>query len=138
MAQKQRRKKLKVTNRQDYATQKAIWYKKLESSGFEDAERDEYRLKQYSAKFNQAAVRNSLEAKTEYYSMARRFMYDFKFESYLDKIVWEYHTNGISYRNIVRLLKNVKVSITPNKDNINAIINRLEHKMKLLYLVGYK
>ncbi len=70
--------------------------------------------------------------------MAGQFLNNYNFRSKLEKVIWEYHCNGISYRNIAKLLRKVKTSMTPNKDNINAIINKLEIEMKKLYMPHYK
>ena len=135
-----RRKAQKLDNKpQDYETQKRYWYRKLARSGFHDIEREgpKYKVEAHTARFNTEAVARSWHAKTEYYSMAGQFLNNYKFASRLEKIIWEYHTNGISARNIAKLLKKVKI-IKPNKDNISTIIKRLIIEMKKLYLPGYK
>lgn len=123
--------------KQDYQKLKEVWYKKLERSGFVDAERDEYTLKQYSSRFNQAEVVRNWHSKTEYYSMAGQFLNTHKFASRLEKVIWEYHANGVSVRDIAKLLKHVKV-IKPNKDNVHKILARLIREMKSMYLHDYK
>jgi hypothetical protein len=118
---------------------KKEWYTKLKKEGFEDIERHEsatFALKSSSNKFNTADVARDYYAKSEYYSMARKFLHDYKFSSNLEKVIWEYHTEAISARDIAKLLVKVKV-IKPNKDNISQIIARLAQEMKKIYLVGY-
>jgi hypothetical protein len=44
-------------------------------------------------------------AKTEYYSAAGKFLYDFKFEVAIEKTIWELHAGGMSYREIVVAVK---------------------------------
>lgn len=131
-------KQKKTKKPESLASLKKKWYAKLEKSGFEDAERpefDRYALKSSSDKFNTADTVRDYYAKTEYYSMARKFLHDYKFSSNLEKVIWEYHTEGISVRNIAKLLKKVKFKM--NKDKVNAVTMRLEKEMKKLYLVGY-
>lgn len=135
MKQQKKPQKQPVTN--DYQSLKTVWYAKLKKSGFKDAEKNEHRLKQWSSKFKAPNIRNSWDSKHEYYSMARQFLNNYKFESNLEKAIWEYHVEGISYRNIAKLLKKVKTSITPNKDNINTIVNLLEIEMKIMLMPGF-
>ncbi len=129
-------KKKKPKAPESFQDLKATWYAKLEKSGFEDAERDEYTLRFSSSKFNTDETARNYYAKLEYYTMAGKFLHDHKFVSNLEKVIWEYHVNGISARNIAKLLKKVKI-IKPNKDNVSQIIARLVKEMKKIYLVGY-
>lgn len=115
---------------------KTYWYAKLSKDGFEDIEKDEFNLKQYSSRFNQDAVVRNWHSKSEYYSMAGQFLNNYKFASNLEKVIWEYHANGIGMRDIAKLLQKVKVkSIKPNKDNVQKIVSRLVEEMKKMYLV---
>lgn len=137
MAQDTRKKK--PNKPESYQKLKVYWYKKLAKSGFRDIERDgpKYKIESYDTQFNTQEAARTWYAKSEYYSMARRFLHDYKFKSNLEKVIWEYHSEGISYRNIAKLLKNVKIMI-PNKDNVNNIVKRLIVEMKKMYLVGYE
>lgn len=123
-------------NKQDYQSLKEVWYKKLERSGFEDIEKDELNLKQYSSRFNQDAVVRNWYAKREYYSMAGQFLHTYKFGSNLEKVIWEYHTESISVRNIAKLLNKTKVTKT-NKDKVLAVITKLDKEMYKLFPSGY-
>ena len=121
----------------EYEKLRAIWYKKLEKEGFVDIETDENNLKSWSAKFASKRSQDLWQAKEAYYYMATNFLNDYKFESSFEKIVWEYHTNAISIRDIVKLLRK-KTKVTPiNRTFIWSIVNRLETTMKKMYLSGY-
>lgn len=122
---------------EDYQSLKKVWYKKLEKSGFQDIEQDEFNLKQYSFRITQAAVRRSWHASSEYYYMADQFLHNFKFKNNLERIIWEYHANGISMRDIAKLLKKVKFHKKIHYLDIYYTIKRLTHEMKKMYLVGY-
>lgn len=122
---------------ENYPKLREVWYKKLAQSGFQDAEEDDFHLKQYSNRFAQPTAIRNWHAKSEYYSMAGQFLHTHKFASNLEKTIWEYHVNGIGVRDIAKLLKKVRV-IKPNKDNVQAIIAKLVVEMKLKYLVGDK
>ena len=114
-----------------------VWYRKLERSGFEDIESDEYKLKQYSQYFCSPVANKDREAKSEYYSMAGRFLHDYKFKNNLEKVIWEYHSHAISMRNIAKTLNKTRVRKF-NKDNVHAILKPLIKEMKRLYLVSDK
>jgi hypothetical protein len=123
----------------NYEKLKEKWYAKLKKEGFEDIESDENNLKVYaSTLFNKhkSAIQNGgWQAKASYYSMAERFLNEYVFDTNLDKVIWEYHTNAISVRNIVHLLKKVKVAM--KKDTVWNTVKRLEIEMKKAYLEGY-
>lgn len=124
------------TKKDSYLSQREVWYKKLKRSGFEDIEMNETQLKRYSTDFNTITVVRTYEAKTEYYSMARRFLNSHQFETPRERIIWEYHSNAISCRNIAKILNKISRKKT-NKDLVNIVIKRLTKEMKRLYLVGY-
>lgn len=119
----------------DYEKQKSIWYKKLKDSGFKDIEYDENWMKSCLPRPN-ATIRDPLVRETvqAYYSMAYYFLNEYKFETDLDKTIWEYHAEGISARNIVRLLKKVKTKQKIYRRFVQEKISKLETVMKGLYL----
>ncbi len=67
--------------------------------------------------------------------MAESFLNDYKFESRVERIIWEYHANGISIRDIVKLLQ--KVRIKRHKEQVNAVIMFLRAAMKKMYTNVY-
>ena len=115
-----------------YVELKEIWYAKLKEAGFDDIEQDEYKLKMWS---NRVYIENpnpvQREAKETYYILASRFLHDYKFKNQKDKIIWEYHANGISMRNIVKILEDVKIKT--NRNAVCVIVNRLATEMKKMY-----
>ena len=121
----------------DYEKLRAVWYKKLEREGFEDIETDENNLKSWTA----TKVRRSQDlwqAKEAYYQMAANLLNDYKFESNVEKWIWEYHADGVSVRDIVKLLKRrTKVSLI-GRGLVWTTIKRLEASMKAMYLSGYE
>lgn len=121
----------------EYDKLRAVWYKKLEKEGFQDIETDEHNLKSWSAKFASRKSQELWQAKEAYYYMATNFLNEYAFDSALEKTIWEYHTEAISIRDIVKLLrKKTKVMII-NRSSIWTTINRLETTMKKMYLSGY-
>lgn len=122
---------------QTFEQLKKHWYGKLKKSGFEDAEQDEDNLKKWSvSQFSRLSI-EVIQAKQAYYDMARTFLEHNEFKTRLDEIIWAYHTEGISARNIaVTLTKARKKTI--HYTTVWHVIHRLEHEMKMLYLAGYK
>lgn len=122
-------------NKADFKKLKDKWYKKLEDSGFEDAESDEYNLKSWSSVFFLKNTLESWQAKATYYQMASNFLEEYKFDSNIEKAIWEYHANGISARNTSALLKKAKVkSIATSKSKISETVYKLKMKMYEMYM----
>lgn len=116
---------------------KAKWYKKLaDETDFVDIEQDEERLKSYSSQFSRERSVLSWEAKAAYYQMCTSLLNEHEFTSSLERIIWEYHTNAISFRDIASTLTKARVAML-NKDAVYRIVKRLEHIMKTRYLSGY-
>lgn len=110
------------------------WYRKLRESGFNDIESDEFNLKIWSDRFIQQHADPVLwQAKEEYYRLAERFLNEHKFESNLDKVIWEYHANALSARSIAALLAKANIP-HKGKDVVWNTIDRLSNCMKRKYL----
>lgn len=113
-----------------------LWYAKLKKDGFEDAETADGQLKDWSSrvmrKNEHENLLDSWPSKIAYYDMCTTFLNEHTFKSNLDKVIWEYHTNGISYRNITKLLR--KVRVVTNRTSVGIIVNQLEEIMKKKYL----
>lgn len=110
------------------------WYKKLEDEDFNDVEQDEEYLKQFARIDTRYC--GPIEAKIEYYRLATHFLNDYKFLSRFEYTIWMYHTEGISARNIAKILNRIKKRY--KKKNIERmmiwrVISRLAKEMKLLY-----
>lgn len=122
----------KRRNNLEYDKLRAEWYEKLQESGFSDIESDDFNLKNWSSKLSRKHTVEQWQAKEAYYSMASNFLNDYQFEAELDKVIWEYHANAISIRNIVELLKSANIS-KPYRDGVFTTIKRLKETMRDLY-----
>ncbi len=121
----------------DFKSLQEKWYKKLEKSGFKDAEDSQENLHTWSYIFSRNCDKHKelMLAKQTYYRMATNFLNDYNFESNLDKVIWEYHANGISVRDIAKLLKKAKVLNITGAGIHKGYIKRLRDAMKAMYIV---
>lgn len=116
----------------NYRKLRKEWYAKLKESGFNDIEASETRLKSTSydnlvyPSEKQLPSSIVLQAKIEYREMADDFLNTYAFKSNLERVIWEYHANSISYRNIAKLLYTAKITKTKNYDFIFQIVKRLK------------
>lgn len=136
MPARRKTKKTEETKWHDTAQVKAlkdIWYKKLEDAGFDDIEQDEEKLKVWSTIFFARYNKTTVDAKIMYAQMAENFLREYRFDSDLDKVIWEYHSTNLSYRDITAILK--KVKIKTNRTYVGRIINRLKKSMFAMYMV---
>lgn len=123
-------------SRNDYEKLRDKWYAKLKKEGFEDIEVNEAELKEYSAStLRRKRDFNNWQDKAAYYSMATNFLNDYRFASELEKVMWEYHSNAISIRDIVKLLSKAKVAKL-NRHDVWVIINKLRKTMMKMYMNG--
>lgn len=118
----------KKTNIDD---EKSKWYKKLEREGFNDIEQDEDNLKVWSSVFSKRHSIEQIQAKQVYYQMATNFLEDYEFGIRREEIIWAYHSEGISYRNISKLLKKVRIKLSHTA--VQNIVHKLQVSMYLLY-----
>jgi hypothetical protein len=118
----------------EYERVRDVWYKKLEDQGFDDIEYRDGSLRHAKGARSVTWERDDLKQLVQdYYCMAYHFLNDYQFDTELDKIIWEYHTNGISVRNIAKLLNEAKVCQT-DRNHVWKTIKKLEVIMKGLYL----
>jgi len=110
----------------------------LKANGFQDIEQDEDTLKEWSSRtMRKNAHENLLDSwadKLEYYDLANRFLHEYPFDKELHRVIWTYHSEGISYRNIAKLLRKAKVARL-KKDTIWRIVSELKLTMKKMYLI---
>jgi hypothetical protein len=114
------------------------WYKKLKRDGFQDIEQPDGNLKVWSQSLNNdrhlGRHTSRRQAHAEYYYYANQWLNEGKFDLRLDKIIWEYHSNGISMRGISKLLKQTKVCIL-SRTSVYNIIKDIRQKMFRAYSI---
>ncbi len=104
------------------------WEKKLSDSGLENIEQADGNLKIWTSSFFRSRYNPTLwKAKEDYYRLAGQFLNDHKFESTVEKLIWQLHSEAVSIRNIYLELKRLKKKIA--KDKIHNIIRKLADEM---------
>lgn len=114
------------------------WYAKLKAEGFNDIETLAGDLKEFSTSGSRNIKKvltqsGGWQFKQEYYRLASKFLNEYKFNTKLDSIIWEYHTNGISVRNIAKAL--IEINVKTNRTDVWKVVKRLKIKMFDMYLV---
>lgn len=82
------------------------WYDYLYRSGFEDIEKG-LRLvgpTEEIAQRTHAMTENTFQAKRDYYQWAQECLSNCSFDSQIDRIIWQYHSEGYSRREIAPIL----------------------------------
>lgn len=108
------------------------WYEKLAKSGFEDIETDEQHLETWSNMYSYRIDLVKVESKQEYFRRAGQFLFDRKFKNKIEKFIWASHADGISIRNIVKLLG--KKGVVVYRNPVHLIIKRLRAEMIKQYV----
>jgi hypothetical protein len=122
----------------DLKTETAKWYAKLKRDGFDDIESDEDNLKVWSTIFFKKHSIEQIQAKQAYYQMATNFLNDYKFNNNRERIIWEYHANGISLRDIGKVLKKAKIKKATNRTDVWKVVKRLKLIMYDMYMIPKK
>ncbi len=120
-------------NNKSFKKLKAKWYKKLEDSGFDDAETEKGRLKISAREVLRTKVADTKQSKEDYYALADSFLHEHTFDSELSKVIWEYHTNGLGAPAIADTLMKAGMAKT-NRTKVDTTINELRDIMKQKYL----
>lgn len=87
------------------------WYAKAAKAGFQDIEWAEDPNSPY-LKSPASQARKLVPEKQLYYAMARNYLTHHKFKSRMHKVAWTMHTDGVSYR---KILKHLKANFNYNK-----------------------
>jgi hypothetical protein len=119
----------------NYNQLKAKYYKKLKDSGFKDIEHGTDLINSGVPYLIRVAENKTTaySETAEYYYMCQCFLHEHTFDTTLEKVIWEYYTEGLSYRQIESTLLKVKIK-NYKRDKIWRIIKRLESLMKARYL----
>ena len=78
------------------------WYQHLERTGFQDIEKnDELRTGSWSHEIRQdLQTYHTFQARQSYYQWAQEKAQTARFSSTTDRLIWEYHSEGLSRRQI--------------------------------------
>lgn len=108
------------------------WYDKLKETGFDDIEdtnSPREMLKTWHSRcfLNKNEVETS--AKAEYYTNAQQVLYSYKFRTMADQMLWEYHANGLSIREIAAATRD-----SPAPMHRSSVFRALKRIIKALKL----
>lgn len=120
--------KKKIMSKKQNKPKKAIkyedlrdkWYARIKTKGFNDIEQTKDGQLSYGLGKNFRLKQNSLTE--EYYYLARQFLNDYQFEDEIQKVIWEYHSEGLSTRDIAETLR--KVFQTEFKQGFDYLVLR--------------
>lgn len=108
------------------------WYDKIKEEGFNDIEEfiTSFRVRDHLiANY----TKETFESKEYYYRLASQFIYSHKFNDEAEKLIWELHSEAVSIRRTVTLLRASGIKISNNrlinKRYVNEIIIELRKKM---------
>jgi hypothetical protein len=117
----------------DFKKLKAKWYKKLkDETDFVDIEYEDGSMTSCLPRSPRNKIPYQQELIRDYYYMCYHFLNEHDFTTELEKVIWEYHTEGISVRDIVVVLK--KIKIKTDKTTVGEIVKKLGDIMKSRYL----
>lgn len=125
-------------NTQEFKELEKKWYEKLKNKPHKEGKFRDIELKNGALRDDhmKAMLLNPhqvvWEAKQTYYQMTTAFLEEYKFDNKLDKIIWEYHSNGISYRDITKIL--AKIRINRSRTWVYFIIKKLKASMWAMYM----
>lgn len=115
-------------NSKEFKALQDKWYKKLKQEGFEDIERAGGALKTDPMQNIKTFYdQGSFEAKQSYHSSVGYFLHHHKFTSEKERLIWEYHSNGVSIRDTVEFLR--KKGFKTYKRQVHEILQNLVKKM---------
>lgn len=114
--------KVRFFETQDFKKLQDKWHKELRDSGFEDIEGETRFLKNKLCIAREIKNPERIRGQLEYYTMASKFLWDYKFASKKDYQIWFYHSEGMPYREIAKTIEgeNVK-SIFKAVNRIKAV-----------------
>lgn len=130
-----------------YRTKKFIetqneWYDRLTSSGFSDLEWLDQKtgrgqstpfLKDSCSKFRHLDVAD-LTDRVEYFQLAQDFTSSHKFSSRLHKFIWHLYTQGVSYRNMIPMIRSRGFKYVPSIFWISTHLTKLKRAFILWQL----
>lgn len=106
---------------------KEEWYDKLEKSGFKDIESDKSKTNWlnswHDSRFKSVPIVQRIAAEN-YYRWAQGLLISFRFKNKTHRIIWEFHCEGKSKREIAVLIKDEKP--TYKREQIGNIINSIK------------
>jgi len=109
----------------EFKALKALWYKKLVKTGFEDIERDEYTLDRYHTFDFPGQEPLTFEMRQRYFELANQLLHGHTFRSAKERAIWQKHASGWTIRDIAKKYKH------KNHNQVQLVIERLAKLIKV-------
>lgn len=104
---------------------KSKWTEKLNHSGFQDIEKDEYRLKEHhSTRFTARYTPEEFKENERYWQLAGQLLHEYPFLDNKEKKIWKMYSEGEHFR---KISKACRVSVS----TIYRTVNRIAKAIKL-------
>lgn len=113
------------------------WYKKIEKEGFKDIETDEDHLKEWDSHIFSRYSPHIMASKEEYFRLAGQFSNSYEFESLRERLIWEYHAEGLSFNEISEKLKKRGYKVH-SRSSMHIIVKKLADEMFKRYGITNK
>lgn len=115
-----------------YEELRTKWYKKLKDKGFVDIEHNEWFHNH--DRFHSKKFLSTYKQKEEYFQLAQDFLNIYKFDKKIEEVIWEYHVNGLTIRNIAEILKRLGYKRN-SRGKVWDTIKSLRQKMFTAYQI---
>ena len=116
---------------QSFPALKAHWYRKLQESGFEDAEDAQGNLKErepFTLSRGAQGDKTFCDSKETYFRLAGVFLYAHTFETKLERKIWQLHAEGLPVRRIAEICNRSNRKVT--RMRVQNTIEKLRVKMR--------
>lgn len=116
-----------MASRSEFKALQKQWYARLKEEDFQDAENAKGHLRKESSHFTKKEIVAKFESTRTYFYNTTQFLNYHEFANEYEKVVWDYHSNGMSSREIATTLR--KAGLKSNYDKVQHIIRRLRRVM---------
>lgn len=115
-------------NSKEFKALQDKWYAKLKKEGFDDIERNGGGLKTDPMQNIKTFYdQSSFEAKQSYHSSVGYFLHHHTFNNEKERLIWEFHSQGVSIRDTVEALQ--KKGYKTYKRQVHEILQKLVKQM---------
>lgn len=128
------------TKRSNFLELKNEWYERLKKEGFHDIEDHREHIQSGSTKrrFEErhqeySELGDCFAAKRRYFELAESFLNSYAFRSPLHQFIWQYHTEGLSLREIIGKLPIVVLINQYKPLSVRAVFLIVKQYQKMMF-----